>query len=41
MTNAGTVYGQALYSLAREENLDDTILHQLQLVQACFDAEPD
>ena len=41
MTNAGTVYGQALYSLAREETLDDTILHQLQLVQACFDAEPD
>lgn len=41
MTNAGTVYGQALYSLAREENLDDTILPQLQLVQACFDAEPD
>ena len=41
MTEVGTVYGQALYSLAREESLDDAILQQLQLAQACFDAEPD
>ena len=41
MTQAGVVYGQALYTLAREESLDDAILQQLQLVQACFDAEPD
>ena len=41
MTKAGIVYGQALYALAREESLDGTILQQLQLVQACFDAEPE
>ena len=41
MTSVGTVYGQALYTLAREESLEETILSQLQLVQACFDAEPD
>ncbi len=41
MTQAGIVYGQALYALAREESLDDTILQQLQLVSSCFDAEPD
>lgn len=41
MTQIGTVYGQALYSLAREENLTERILSQLQLVKACFDAEPD
>ena len=41
MTQTETVYGQALYTLAREENLEHTILQQLQLVQTCLEAEPD
>lgn len=41
MTQVGIVYGQALYSLAREERLTENILSQLRLVKACFDAEPD
>ncbi len=40
MTQTGTVYGQALYSLAQEEGLSNEILQQLQLLQECFDAEP-
>ena len=41
MTHTGTVYGQALYSLAREESLTEALLAQLQLVQSCLEAEPD
>lgn len=41
MTQIGTVYGQALYALAQEENLSEEILQQLQVLQECFDAEPE
>lgn len=41
MTQAGTVYGQALYALAQEENLSEKILQQLQLMQECLDASPE
>ena len=41
MTHTGTVYGQALYSLAREESLTEALLVQLRLVQSCLEAEPD
>ena len=41
MTEAGSVYGEALYSLAREEGLSDTILQQLKVLDSCFSQEPD
>lgn len=41
MTQVGTVYGQALYALAREEDLTEQLYRQLQLVKSCLDAEPE
>ena len=41
MTQAGTVYGEALYDLAKSEHLDAEILQQLQVLQDAFRAEPD
>lgn len=41
MTQIGTVYGGALYSLAGEEGLTKEILQQLKVLQECFDREPD
>ena len=41
MTQAGSVYGQALYDLAKEERLSKTILQQLQALQTGFAREPD
>ena len=41
MTQIGTVYGQALYSLAREEDLDRSILSQLTVLDSSFSQEPD
>ena len=41
MTGAGSVYGEALYTLAREEGLSDTILQQLKVLDSCFAAQPD
>lgn len=40
MTQVGTVYGQALYTLAQEENLSDAVFRQLDFLRQCFDAEP-
>ena len=40
MSQIGTVYGQALYDLAREEGLTELILQQLQVVRSCLEAEP-
>ena len=40
MTQVGTVYGQALYTLAQEENLSQQLLQELTILQECFDAEP-
>ena len=41
MTEVGNVYGEALYSLAREEGLSQVILQQLKTLQDCFSQEPD
>ena len=41
MTQVGSVYGEALYDLARSENLDETILKELDVLTKSFDAEPD
>lgn len=41
MTQTGIVYGQAMYDLARSENLADTVLNQLAVLRQSFEAEPD
>ena len=41
MTQAGSIYGQALYTLAHEEGLCGEILEQLTVLEPCFRAEPD
>ena len=41
MTEIGSVYGDALYELAKEEALTETIGEQLRLLQSSFRAEPD
>ena len=41
MTEVGSVYAEALYSLAREEGLSDAILQQLKTLDSCFTQEPD
>lgn len=40
MTSVGTVYGEALYTLAQEENLSAVILPQLEMLEKCFADEP-
>lgn len=40
MTQIGANYGQALYQLAREESLEETILRQLQTLEQAFSQEP-
>ena len=41
MTEVGSVYAAALYTLAREEGLHDAILQQLKILDSCFTQEPD
>lgn len=41
MTQVGSVYGEALYELARDENLLEEILSELQVLNESFRAEPD
>ena len=41
MTQAGNVYGEALYSLACEEKLTGEILSQLTVLDRCFRENPD
>ncbi len=41
MTQVGSIYGEALYTLAREEGLSQAILQELQLLQDSFAQEPD
>ena len=41
MNRIGTVYGEGLYTLAKEEGLEQQLLQQLQVLSACFDAQPD
>ena len=41
MNRIGTVYGQGLYALAKEEGLEEVIMEQLQVLDACFCEQPD
>lgn len=41
MTQVGSVYGEALYDLARSENLSEAILKELTVLSQSFTAEPD
>ena len=41
MTGAGSVYGEALYDLAKAEDLSEEILQQLGTLAQSFEAEPD
>lgn len=41
MTEVGSVYGQALYSLAKEENLSEPLLQELEVLQQSFRETPD
>ena len=41
MTEAASVYGEALYALAKDENKSGMILKQLKVLEECFAAEPD
>ena len=41
MTGVGSVYGEALYSLAQEENLTEVILQQLTALDQAFSQDPD
>ena len=41
MTQVGSVYGEALYSLAAEENLSSQILEEISVLNQSFRAEPD
>ena len=41
MSAVGTVYGQALYSLAKDEGLDSAVLQQMAVLDESFHAAPD
>ncbi|MBQ3215991.1 MAG: ATP synthase F1 subunit delta [Oscillospiraceae bacterium] len=41
MTEAGSVYGQALYDLAMSEGLSGKILEELEALRQSFESEPD
>ena len=41
MTQAASVYGEALYALAKDENKCDMMLSQLKVLDESFAAEPD
>ena len=41
MTGAAGVYGQGLYTLAKEETLEEAILQELTLLQTAFVEQPD
>ena len=41
MNRVGTVYGQGLYTLAKEENLEMAVLEQLQVLDESFHSQPE
>ncbi len=41
MTEAATTYGQAMYDLAREENLSKALLDELTALSGSFEGEPE
>lgn len=40
MTQVGNVYGQALYSLAKDEGISEVVLEELQVLRKSFSEEP-
>ena len=41
MNRIGTLYGQGLYALAKEEGLEEALLQQLQVLNSCFAQQPE
>lgn len=41
MTQVGNVYGQALYSLAKDEKISGVVLEELQVLKKSFSDEPE
>ena len=41
MTEVGSVYGEALYSLCRDESLSDVVLQELTVLETCFKDAPE
>ena len=41
MNRVGTVYGQSLYTLAKEENLENAVLQELTLLETAFSQQPE
>ena len=41
MSQVASVYAQGLYSLAREEQQEETFLQQLEVLREAFSQEPD
>ena len=41
MTEVGSVYGEALYSLCRDESLPDVVLQELTVLETCFKDAPE
>ena len=41
MSQAGTVYGQGLYTLAMEESLEGQILEELAVLETAFGENPE
>lgn len=41
MNRVGTVYGQGLYALAKEEHLEDSILQELCQLNGAFEEQPE
>ena len=41
LSNASTVYGQSLYMLAKEENIEEELLKQMTAVDSIFKENPD
>ncbi|MBR6595029.1 MAG: ATP synthase F1 subunit delta [Oscillospiraceae bacterium] len=41
MIGIGSVYGEALYTLARDEGLSETILQQLKVLDGCLKDQPE
>ena len=40
MSQVGTIYGNALYDLCKEEHLQETVLSQLQMLSVSFQENP-
>lgn len=41
MSQVGTVYGQSLYTLAKEENLENAVLQELTSLETAFAEQPE